>query len=370
MKKIKSNDGIAGWKIDSPIERILEKVADQSAFGKKLYVNFYRIFDRDYFEKGLKFIDRNIAIFVGEVTEEQRKQYIYDMVYSLHRFGCMFDEYFLYDFAHLNTKGRESFITDKIRWDYYSRMNLDENKELFNNKRKAYEQFRPFYKRELIEVLGDSDKQKFIDFVQRHPRFIVKPIDGSGGKGVFIASAEQYVNVDALFEEVRKNSPAVVEELLCQSKEMAALHSSSLNTVRVYTVKMKDRIVIFRPYLRMGCGNSVVDNAAQGGVFVAVDAETGICSTVGVDEFGNKYISHPDTGVILPGFRIPRWDEAVALAKQLARVVETNNYVGWDLALTDDGWVMVEGNPRGQFVIQIAIGKGVKKEIEDYISQM
>lgn len=41
------------------------------------------------------------------------------MVYSLHRFGCMFDEYFMFDFEHLTAAGRETFITDKKRWEYY-----------------------------------------------------------------------------------------------------------------------------------------------------------------------------------------------------------------------------------------------------------
>ncbi len=370
VKKVANNDGIAGWKIDSPIERVLAKWADKSEFGKYLYVNFYRVFDREYFQKGLKFIDKNIAIWVGEATEKQRKLYIYDMVYSLHRFGCMFDEYFFFGYAKLNTQGRESFVTDKIRWDYYSRMNLDENKELFNNKRKAYETFRNYYHRDLIEVIDDNDKEKFRDFAEKHVKFIVKPIYGSGGKGIFVASSEQYPDLDTLFLEIRKVGPVVIEEIICQTSEMDKLHPQSLNSVRVPTLKLKDRVVIFRPVLRIGRGDSVVDNASSGGVLVAVDADTGICCKEGVDELGGRYLCHPNTGVTLPGFQIPRWDEAKALAIELAGVVEGNHYIGWDLALTDNGWVMVEGNPRGQFIMQIATKQGIKEELEAYIAQM
>jgi hypothetical protein len=60
LKKVKNNDGIAGWKIDSPVERLLSKFADKSSFGKFLYVNYYRVFDRKYFNKGLTFIDKTI----------------------------------------------------------------------------------------------------------------------------------------------------------------------------------------------------------------------------------------------------------------------------------------------------------------------
>jgi len=370
MRKFGNNLGIAPWKIDHPIERILEKAADKSEFGKCLYVKFYELFDRAYYVKGMSFIEKNIKLFVGDVSKKQKKAYVYDMVYALHRFGCMFDEYFLFNFPKLSTYGRDTFLTDKNRWAYYSKMNLDENKDLFTNKRKAYEVFKEYYNRELIELTEDSDIEAFRDFVERHNRAIVKPIGGSGGKGCFIASVEDYESVDAMFAEIRKNGAVVIEELLSQSAELANLHPASLNTVRVPTIRLKDRVVVYRPFLRVGRGNSVVDNAASGGVFVPVDADTGICCAKGVDEFGNAYMMHPDSSIVFPGYQIPRWDEAVALVNKLAHVVEGNRYVGWDLALTDNGWVMVEGKPYGQFVIQIANQKGVKDEIEGYIAQM
>lgn len=370
MKRVTNNDGIAPWKIDHPVERFLAKAADKSNFAKKLYVDFYRFFDKDYYQKGLKFIQKNVQTFVGEVSEDRMREYTYDMVYSLHRFGCMFDEYFFYGYETLNTQGRESFITDKIRWDYYAQMNQDENKELFNNKRKAYELFGAFYKRELIEITEDADAEKFRAFAKSNECFIVKPIDGSGGRGIYITCREEYENLDVMFGQLRKYGPVVVEELISQCADMAALHPESLNTLRVPTVKLKDRVVLLPPVLRMGRGKAIVDNATSGGIIVAVDADTGICTRVGVDEQGNSFIRHPDTGVVLPGFQIPRWDEAVALVNELAHVVQTNNYVGWDLALTDQGWVMVEGNPRGQMLMQIATPKGMKEEIEAYIAQM
>lgn len=51
-----------------------------------------------------------------------------------------------------------------------------------------------------------------------------------------------------MFTDIRKKGAVVVEELVCQVDEMAALHPSSLNSVRVPTLKLKDRIVIYRPF--------------------------------------------------------------------------------------------------------------------------
>lgn len=52
MEKTQNNYGIASWKIDSPIERLLSKMADRGSVGKWLYLNYYRIFDKNYFDKG------------------------------------------------------------------------------------------------------------------------------------------------------------------------------------------------------------------------------------------------------------------------------------------------------------------------------
>lgn len=370
MRKIQSNDGIASWKIISPTERMLSAWADRSSLGKALYVLFYQVFDREYYQKGLRFIDRNIAVFVGDVTPKQRKKLRIDMVYSLHRFGCAFDEYFLFDYPNLNVTGRNSFITDKIRWDYYARMNKEENKVLFNDKRKAYTLFEAFYKRELIEIRSNADAPAFYSFVKRNPQFIVKPIDGSGGRGIFAVSVADYPDEKAVFDMLREKGHVVVEQMIVQAEELAAFNPSSVNTLRVVTLKLKDRVVIFYPVLRTGVGSSIVDNASSGGIIAPVDAQTGIVTGCAKDEKGNCYIRHPNSKVVYPGFQVPRWQEAVSFVTELAYVVETNHYVGWDLALTQDGWVMVEGNPRGQWLFQYATAKGLKQELEDYIRQM
>lgn len=372
MKKISNNDGIAPWKIDHPVERLLARAADKSELAKKLYVRFYQVFDRDYYLKGLKFIEKNVKTFVGDVTPKEMEEYTLDMVYSLHRFGCMFDEYFLYHFPQLNVCGRESFITDKYRWDYYERMNRPENKELFNNKFKTYEIFKEFYKREVIEFRGSEDECLMQDFLSRHNRFIVKPIDSSGGKGVFVMDANEYDSRQSLLKELsnRTSGTLVIEELIMQASEMSQLHPESLNTIRVPTLTCGEEVVLFHPYLRIGQGKSVVDNGASGGIICPIDAKTGICIGPGMDEKGTEYIIQPDTGAVIPGFQVPRWAEAISLLKVLVKYVPDNHYTGWDLALTNAGWIMVEANPRGQFGMQFCTGKGVKAELEQYISKM
>ena len=50
--------------------------------------------DPVYFSKGLLMIEETLSVFRPGISNEERRRYIKDMVYSLYRFGCMFDEYF------------------------------------------------------------------------------------------------------------------------------------------------------------------------------------------------------------------------------------------------------------------------------------
>lgn len=369
MKKIKTNDGIAPWKIDNRIERYLANKASKSYFWKKIYAMFYKIFDNKYFMKGLTYIDKNIAIFKGNITAKERKQYIIDMVYSLHRYGCMFDEYFLYNFPNLNETGRQSFVTDKIRWSYYGKLNSDSENEIFNDKKKTYDLFKDYYNRDLILIVDESDKEKFIDFVSKHRTFVVKPYNSSGGRGVYIKSITNESEFDVCFSELVSNKEGTIcEELIEQSKELASLHPSSVNTVRLTTIKDKEGLHLFHPLLRTGVGNSVIDNATGGGIFALIDPESGIVFTKARDEKGNSFLSHPDTNVVFPGFKLPDWEGAKELVKKLSSITQENHYVGWDLAHTEKGWIMVEGNPRGQMIMmQLFYKEGFKKEMEDHI---
>lgn len=139
-------DGTARWKYDSPFENWLSKKADNSEFMKTLYVNFYRIIDGKFYKNGLKFIDREIKNFEGTVKKIpfSRKKLIKDMVYSLHRFGTMFNEYFLFEFYDKNAYGRDRYICDKQRYDYYRMMNKVENQIIFDDKSRTYEIYKDF----------------------------------------------------------------------------------------------------------------------------------------------------------------------------------------------------------------------------------
>lgn len=245
----------------------------------------------------------------------------------------------------------------------WRRINAPSARAIFANKAKIYQHFGDYYHREALLVEPDcGDLSEFFGFMTRHPRFAVKPLSGHWGNGFRIVDSAVDTDVVEHLSRLYPNG-FLAEELIVQDSSVGQLHPESVNTLRIQTYMGPDGIEIKWPCLRMGRGNSIVDNAGAGGVFGAVDVASG--TIIGVcDESHNVYEVHPDTGVPIIGFRIPRWEEACQIAKKMAQRIPACQFIAWDLALTPDGWVLVEGNYFPLLIWQMASGKGIRKEFE------
>lgn len=93
------------------------------------------------------------------------------------------------------------------------------------------------------------------------------------------------------------------------------------------------------------------DNIADGrtgNLLNTICLETGIITKSLVqraDGAGHRLVSHhPVTQRELTGFPIPHWREVCDLVRRAARVFLPVRSVGWDVAVTDEGVKIVEGN--------------------------
>ena len=74
--------------------------------------------------------------------------------------------------------------------------------------------------------------------------------------------------------------------------------------------------------------------------------------------------------VVQKKYKDPNYS-AKELAKELADVIPDNRYCGWDLALTDDGWVMQEGNWQGGVVaFQCPMQKGCRERMDAIVTEL
>ena len=165
------------------------------------------------------------------------------------------------------------------------------------------------------------------------------------GKGIEIIQKIDFQSNEDTLKYIKEIRNCVLEDLLVSYDFMKSLH----------------------PFLRVGRGESVVDNVGSGGIFANTDAETEIVIMDGVDELGSQYKTHPDTHFQYRGLQIPRWNELLKLEEKLAKVLPTVRFVGFDLALTTKDWMMVEGNNNPQPVLKFNRLEGeVKNEHSNF----
>ncbi len=320
-------------------------------------------------------INKTITKYMGDISSEEREKILNDILNMAKKYRFSAEEYFCYHFKDKPEDERKTFISDMNRVDFCESLNKSKNLAIFDDKMYTYEVFGKYYGREICFVKKNKDYDKFNNFFKKHERIIIKPVLGTCGQGIQIVDISEKSDLKSFFNELyvtycagNKNG-FIAEELIVQISEMAQFNPTSVNSIRLATVKYDDTVDVIAGFFRTGRQGSIVDNAGAGGVFGTIDIETGIIDAVG-DEYGNNYINHPDTDIKMLGFSIPNWEEAKQLAKELAMIVKGNRYAGWDLALTDKGWVMVEGNSRGQFVWQMPRQKGFLEETNQILKRL
>ena len=160
----------------------------------------------------------------------------------------------------------------------------------------------------------------------------------------------------------------IIQPVLKQHPDLNILAPFSVNTIRLQTVTKPDGSVMpFGALLRLGRKGNIVDNWAQGGIAVGIDMATGKLKKYGFMKpgYGKKVEKHPDSLVELENFSIPYFDVAVSKAIQLHQHLYRCHSVGWDIAITNEGPVFIEGNGSWEISLVQATHGGLKDMLED-----
>ena len=181
-------------------------------------------------------------------------------------------------------------------------------------------------------------------------QFVIKANQGSGGRKLhFIAHRQgelwcngEHVSVQALWDILTPglDSGYYIERCLSNTRWIQTISPGCLNTYRVVTIRTPDgRYHAPFVQLRLGHGDSRVDNTESGGIPVRIGSD-------GVSIRINSFtpVTHPDTDAGLLGLEVPNYTEIVALALRASRCFHFLGTIGWDIADTPDGLTIIEGN--------------------------
>jgi hypothetical protein len=193
------------------------------------------------------------------------------------------------------------------------------------------------------------------DVFQKHELnsvFIKASYSSYGGANIYKIFARQLISERNTIDELYKTvilSGYQFQETIRQHTEMDRLNPSCVNTLRMDTfIDGSGNIEIITGYLRTSIKNSIVDNVAQGGGFIAIDITTGRLRAECYLEFlvdaGITLKQHPVTQVVFENFQIPSFKEAKELIIKAASCMPGLRLVGWDVGITETGPVLIEVN--------------------------
>ena len=300
-----------------------------------------------------------------------------DIVYSRIRYGAGIDDYFDFRFYSLNHRGRKSFGTVRDKFAIRNYVNEPDYCVRISDKGQFAKYYGEFMRRNTFHVEAGTDDKDLQEYCARMKenginRFFIKPCKGGEGIGVFILDVDDPIleSVGALMKKYGqinaqeiKNRPHYEKKLLARDElmiepmlenhpEVNKIHPSSLNTMRIPTLYTGGEFKIMAACIRFGRDGSVVDNINSGGMTAEIDLDTGVIMTPAVDHAGRQYVVHPTTNEIIVGLRIPFWDEIKEMVVKAAEVTPQVKYVGWDVAVTPNGPMIIEGNTCGSLQIQ------------------
>ncbi|WP_194435868.1 alpha-L-glutamate ligase-like protein [Vibrio fluminensis] len=228
----------------------------------------------------------------------------------------------------------------------------------------------------LIGVISSqADVPKIHDMVKDWPGFVIKPAQGSGGKGILVITShkdgtytkpsgssinkedvERHISnaLAGLFSLGGKNDVAVVENLIKFDNCFDGFSYEGVPDVR---------IIVFKGYpvmAMMRCSTAASDGKAnlhQGAVGVGLDIATG--RAIRAVQFDRPISHHPDTGKDLMTLQVPHWEKLLVLASSAWEMTGLG-YMGTDMVLDkEEGPMVLELNARPGLAIQIANGAGL-----------
>ncbi len=258
--------------------------------------------------------------------------------------GTYMIDFIQYRFYERNKRGRKQFIEYQRLHKIMDKCNNPANNQIFDQKDLFNQKFHAYTDRDWMD-LSSASFAEFQDFFKRNNRIFVKPQEGSFGEGIEVYSYDQVPDKELLFNKL-KEGRFIAEKYLTQARELAEFNDSSLNTLRVVTLVLKNQEVkIMNAVLRLGRKGKKADNFHHEGIAALVDVETGIVQTCGVNRDYQSFVRHPDSGKVICGFQIPEWSKVKQLVAEMAQVLPDSRYVGWDIAIDEQyNVICVEGN--------------------------
>ena len=165
--------------------------------------------------------------------------------------------------------------------------------------------------------------------------FVVKPSRASGG-GNMVTFRDYAGLASFLPANMGRHSDWIVQRPIVQHPVMAELNDSSVNTIRIVTIRLEAKVSFVVAFQRIGIRGVRVDNLSAGNIAVGIE-EDGRLRKHGYDFALRRHTAHPDRGYAFDSFVIPSYEAAKQTCIDLHERIQDLDLISWDIAIDHGG---------------------------------
>jgi hypothetical protein len=185
------------------------------------------------------------------------------------------------------------------------------------------------------------------------------------GSGTVHLAGGKTMSVAELWDLIETNfaDGYLFQERLSAHPDVAKVCGDKIATVRLLTVEQDGEPEILATAWKIPAGGNVADNFWRpGNMLASVDAENGkiVEAIQGLGINRKTVFAHPDSNEAIAGLQLPDWEAAKSLVLSASRLLHDTWMIGWDVAFTPDGPVIVEANETPDLLLmQYVPGEGI-----------
>ncbi len=281
----------------------------------------------------------DLITYIAEENKIKKAKVYFDFFLNAATRGIGYVDYLKGNYINLSNEEKKDFLTKRNYVRLVKYLNKRGYQMIFHDKVVFNRIFKDYIGRDFIDIreVGYKGFKKFVSskenvFAKKHNSF-----GGDGVKKVNLAGEDLKV----LFNQLYNNKQYLIEDTLIQNEYLDWINPKAVNNVRLVTLlKDGEAYVVFKT-LRINAGGEEVISCHD--IYMTLDDEGNILGNV-VDDECNIYKKHPVTGFKFKGAKIPHMDKALELVKSAAKLVPEMRWIGWDVAITEDGAAIIEGN--------------------------
>lgn len=163
----------------------------------------------------------------------------------------------------------------------------------------------------------------------------------------------------------------ILQKAITQHKKLQQLNPSCVNTIRIYTKREQPAPRYIKSFLRLGVNGSIVDNVSGDNLAIGIKKNHCLAERAYQRLDPPVWLTHhPDSGVSFSDYILPFHEEAIRLCCKAHRYFSDFLIIGWDVAIEENGPIILEGNPAPNLsVIQTLYG-GLRSEFASEIGDI